>query len=118
MKELEAKMFYQTNHTHIAERPKNAAFLSLVTLTFKLVRARDQTRLPCEFGANRFSGSEVFHTQTKNHRLMAPKTEPWRVVKMACTLYVLYTILTSACGTLTTNQQWHEILTFLSFSQI
>jgi len=34
-------------------------FLSMVTLTltFKLVRARDQTRLPCEFGANPFSSS-------------------------------------------------------------
>jgi len=26
-----------------------------LTLTFKLVRARDQTRLPCEFGTNPFS---------------------------------------------------------------
>jgi len=26
-------------------------------LTFKLLRAKDQTRLPCEFGANPFSGS-------------------------------------------------------------
>ena len=28
-----------------------------LTLTLKLVRARDQTRLPCEFGGNPFSGS-------------------------------------------------------------
>jgi len=28
-----------------------------MTLTFKLVRARDQTHLACEFGANPFSGS-------------------------------------------------------------
>jgi len=28
-----------------------------LTLTFKLARARDQTRLPCEFGVNLFSGS-------------------------------------------------------------
>jgi len=28
-----------------------------LTLTFKQVPARDQTRLPCEFGANPFSGS-------------------------------------------------------------
>jgi len=32
-------------------------FLSLVTLTFKLVQVRDQTRLPCKLGANPFSGS-------------------------------------------------------------
>jgi len=28
-----------------------------LTLTFQLIRAKDQTRLPCEFGANPFSGS-------------------------------------------------------------
>jgi len=28
-----------------------------LTLTFKLVRVREQTRLPCEFGTNPFSGS-------------------------------------------------------------
>jgi len=28
-----------------------------LTLTFKLVQARDQTRLRCELGANPFSGS-------------------------------------------------------------
>jgi len=31
--------------------------LWLLTLTFKLVRARDQTHLSCEFGVNPFSGS-------------------------------------------------------------
>ena len=31
--------------------------LLLLTLTFILVRERDQTCLPCEFGANRFGGS-------------------------------------------------------------
>ena len=31
--------------------------LSPLTLTFKLTRAKDQTRLPCEFGANPLSGS-------------------------------------------------------------
>jgi len=35
-------------------------------LTFKLVRARDQTRLPCEFGANPFSGSRHI-SYTKSH---------------------------------------------------
>ena len=35
-----------------------------MTLTFKLVRARDQTRLPCEFGANPFSGfRDISYTQ-------------------------------------------------------
>jgi len=37
---------------------------SLLTLTFKLVQAKDQTRLPCEFGANPFSGSrDIWHKQ-------------------------------------------------------
>jgi len=31
--------------------------LSPLTLTFKLTRAKDQTRLQCEFGANPLSGS-------------------------------------------------------------
>jgi len=34
---------------------------SYLTLTFKLVRARNQTRLPCELGANPFSG-DISHT--------------------------------------------------------
>jgi len=48
-----------------------------LTLTFKLVRARDQTRLPCEFSENPFSGSrDIFHTQTKKSQT-ALKTEPY-----------------------------------------
>jgi len=39
-----------------------SAFYSLLTLTwtltFRLIRARDQERLHCEFGANTFSGSQ------------------------------------------------------------
>jgi len=38
-------------------------------LTFKLVRARDKTRLPGEFGENLFLAvPEIFHTQAKSHR--------------------------------------------------
>jgi len=38
-------------------------------LTFKLVRARDQTRLPCEFGTNPFSGSrDILYTNKNRHR--------------------------------------------------
>jgi len=48
-------------------------FLSLVTLTFKLVWARDQTCLPCEFGANPFSHSwDIWFT---NKQKTALKTE-------------------------------------------
>jgi len=59
-------MFYQTQAARRPPKgPENAAFLSLVTLTLKLVTARNQTCLPCEFGANPFSSSEIFCTQTK-----------------------------------------------------
>jgi len=51
-------MFYQTQTIQRPLKgPKNAVFLSLVTVTFKLVRVRDQTHLACEFGANPFIGS-------------------------------------------------------------
>jgi len=42
-----------------------------LTLTFKLLRARDQTSLPCEFGANQFTGSrDISYTkkQTKPNK--------------------------------------------------
>jgi len=74
-------MFYQTQ---TARRPlKNAVFVSgdldlwSMTLTFKLVWVRDQRRLPCEFGANPFSGSrDISYTNKKD---TAPKTEPYAV---------------------------------------
>ena len=54
-------------------------FLSLVTwpltLTFKLVRVRDQTRLLCEYGTNPFSGSEIFHAQTKKPQTVGAKKQ-------------------------------------------
>jgi len=46
-----------------------------LTLAFKLVWARDQTRLPCEFGANPFSGSRDISCTDKNHTLMEPKKQ-------------------------------------------
>jgi len=61
-------MFYQTNCTQATERAENATFGSWwpSPLTFKLVRARDQTHLPCEFGTNPFSGSrDISYTNKK-----------------------------------------------------
>jgi len=65
-------MFYGTNRTQAAERAENAVFVPgkwwpwSLTLTFKLVRARDQTRLPREFGANPFGGSrDISYTNKK-----------------------------------------------------
>jgi len=50
-KNLEAKdVLPNTNHTQAIKRAEKCSFLSLVTLIFKFHRARDQTRLPCEFG--------------------------------------------------------------------
>jgi len=44
-------------------------FLSLVTMTFKLVRARQQTRLPREFGANRLNGSQdISHAERRRQK--------------------------------------------------
>jgi len=76
---LEAKdVVPNTNRMQAAERAEKYRFLTMVTLTFKVVRARDQTHLPCEFGTNPFSGSEIFHIQTKRSQT-APKTEPYAV---------------------------------------
>jgi len=56
-----------------------------LTLTFKIFRARDQACLPCEFGANPFSGSRAIwfmNKQTKpktNKKVTGPKTEPYAV---------------------------------------
>ena len=50
-----------------------------MTLTFKLVGARDQARLPREFGANRFSGSRDISYANKKVSETAPKTEPYAV---------------------------------------
>jgi len=55
--------------------------LSLVTLTFDLglqtrFGARDQTRLPCEFGANLFSGpQDISYTNKKPTDWQDQKTE-------------------------------------------
>jgi len=74
---LEAKhVLPNINRTQAVERAEKCNFFpadhDVLTLTSKLVRARDQTRLPCEFGANPFSGfGDISHTN-KNHRLTAP----------------------------------------------
>jgi len=47
-----------------------------LTITFKLVRARDQTRLSYEFGANLFSGFRNISCRNKKHKLTAPRTKP------------------------------------------
>jgi len=63
---------------------RKPCFLSLVTLTltFKLIQARDQTSLPCEFGTNSFSSARhiSYTNKQKSHRL--PNTEPYAVQSM------------------------------------
>jgi len=73
------KIFCQTNRTQAANLAEKGRFLSLwhwpltYDLIFKLFRATDHTRLPCEFGANRFSGSrDISCTSNKQ------KTTDWR----------------------------------------
>jgi len=72
------KMSYQTQTKRRPPiGPKNAVFVP-GDLDLQFVRAKDQTRLPCEFGANRPLRSAVtdtFPTQTKTWQT-APKTEP------------------------------------------
>jgi len=65
-------MFYQTQTTRIPPKGPKMSFFVLgdfglrpFTMTFKLIRARDQTRLHCEFGANPFSGSRDISYTTK-----------------------------------------------------
>jgi len=55
---LQAKdVLLNINHTQAAERAEKCRFLSVVTLTVTLVRARDQTCLLYEFGTNLFCSS-------------------------------------------------------------
>jgi len=78
-----------------------------LTLIFKLVRATDQTRLPCKFGANPFSGSrDISYTnkltaQKQNLPLFtafgkcclypSPKNSPHlkRVTSLCCEIWML-----------------------------
>ena len=62
-KQLEANdVLPNINRTHC--RREHGEMPSFVPgdLAFKLVRARDQTHFPCEFGANRSAVPEIFHT--------------------------------------------------------
>jgi len=61
-------MFYQTQTTFRQLKGLKMSFWSPVTLTFKLVRVRDQTRLPCEFGANPFSSSRDYGAKNRTLR--------------------------------------------------
>jgi len=63
-------MFFQIETTR---RPPE------LTLTFKLVQARDQTHFPCEFGANSFSRSADISYKTNKKSQTAPKTKPYAV---------------------------------------
>jgi len=49
-----------------------------LTLTFKLVRARDQTRLLCEFGANSFIGSRGISYTNKKPQTDGAKNRTFR----------------------------------------
>jgi len=73
-------MLYQTYRARRPPKgPKNAIYvpgdLDLWPWPSNF-RARDQLRLPCEFGANPFSGFRDISYANKKHWLTAPKTEP------------------------------------------
>jgi len=61
-------MVYQK---YTAWRPSKG-LKNAVTLTFKLVRAMDQTGLPCEFGSNPFSGSRDISNTNISRFLQTP----------------------------------------------
>ena len=73
MYKLRVFTFYQAQTARRPPKgPKMSFFvrgdinLSPVTLKFKLIRARDQTRLDCEFGGNPFNGSrDISYTNKK-----------------------------------------------------
>jgi len=77
-------MFYQTNRMQAAERAEMPFVvpgdldLWPLTLTFKLLRARDQTRLPCEFGENLFSGSRDISYTVKKPQTDGAKNRTFR----------------------------------------
>jgi len=54
-----------------------------LTMTFKLVLARDQTRLGSEFGANPFSGSRVIWATNKRKRKLVTDSAKNRTL-LAC----------------------------------
>ena len=82
VQKLEAKdVLPNINRMQADEGPKNAVFvpgdldLWPLTLTFKLVQARDRTRLPLNLEQVHSAVPEIFHTQTKKVTDSA-KTEP------------------------------------------
>jgi len=87
-KTLEAKaVLPNIKRTQAAERDES---LSLVTLILKLVGARDQTRLPCEFGANPFSGyRDISHSNKKVTD--SAKTQNRTLRSSLCAVKVHYT---------------------------
>ena len=62
----------------VFSKHKPHAWPPKLTFTLKLVRARDQIRLRCEFGANPFSSSRDISYANKKSQT-APKTEPYAV---------------------------------------
>jgi len=83
---LRLKMFCQTETTHrLPKGPKNAVFCLWWPwpLTFDLdiqtFLSEGPTLLPCEFGANLFSGSRDISYANKKKSQTSPKTKPYAV---------------------------------------
>ena len=79
-------MFYQT---YTARRPPKDRKMPVfvpgdldlwpLTLTFKFVQAKDQTRLPFELGADPFSGSRDISYTNKKPRTDGAKNRTFRI---------------------------------------
>jgi len=77
-------MFFAKQKPHAGRQEgRNAVFFALVTLTFKLIRARDQPRLPSEFGVNPFSGFRYIYVYTQTKKPQTDGANSLRAVKSA-----------------------------------
>ena len=104
-------MFYQTRTAcRPPKGPKNAAVCPWWpwSLTFKLVRASDQTRLPCEFDINPFSSSgDISYTNKK-------KTTDWQhqkqnlpqITVFGKNQYIAFSALTLSVGWQEEHPAW------------
>jgi len=85
-------MFYQTQTAlRLPEGPKNAVFvLGDLDLDIWTAPRRDQTRLPFEFGANPFSGSQKYFIHKRREVTDSAKN---RTLRSSLSAVKMYSIL-------------------------
>ena len=112
---LEAKdVLPNINSTQATERGENAFLslasgdldLSLLTLTFNLVRERDQTCLPCEFGANPFGSSRDISDSKK----VTDSTNNRTLRSSLCAIMTYMALPSQKCTKYMVNFHWRVLL--------